>query len=390
MKINKLIQWKIVLPLIVLIAGCSDAGDNARIANIAASSTLENSDKYGAANLRGNPAASWCEGSATEGIGEKITFDLVNGSTNVLFIQNGFHSAQYFNSNNRVKDLKVSQDDFSQTVTLADNSSLQKINLSQDLQTGPVTLTILSVYKGTKWNDTCLTSVSLKEKPATGIESAKKDSNGYLVELTGRGPGEPGGTIKLCPDNIAEGSYSEATDGGLDSYRKKCKAVSWSKSGDTIILVSKCATDYLSDEYAPQSTSGVEEKMELSVSSPAVSTASFQDCKSTAMSESKEPDLSGRKICKGAAVDDKTRFDATLLPNGSLKGTGSTSGLRGLLNFTGGTWKVSNGKLELKTNFSGELYSADGSGNKETASQTFDYSVSIKELKEINGCLYIQ
>lgn len=106
----------------------------------------------------------WVEGCDDSGIGERI---YINHSTyiNSLIISNGFVSfkvSTYYN-NNRVKLLRVYNSNNTNeffTVELPDNAIPFEIKLP--FQTNIVELEILDVYKGDKYDDTCINFILCK------------------------------------------------------------------------------------------------------------------------------------------------------------------------------------------------------------------------------------
>lgn len=124
----------------------------------ATSSLKENGSEYSASNLSyvksNNP---WVEGKSNDGVNETITMKWKN-QIYAIVIVNGFISVNkpyLYSYNNRVCDIQI-VDENGNTLdfTLEDSPRPQIINLIQ--HTKEVKVIIKSVYKGTKWNDTCL------------------------------------------------------------------------------------------------------------------------------------------------------------------------------------------------------------------------------------------
>lgn len=132
---------------------------------IASSCLKENNSEYIAGNLGNTDLYNpWVEGKKGSGIGEKIEiFSSENISS--LVISNGFvsrNTATYYN-NNRVKKLKISDkqnpENFMEIV-LPDNAIPLEYKLnfcSKQLQ-----LEILDIYKGSKYDDTCINFILCK------------------------------------------------------------------------------------------------------------------------------------------------------------------------------------------------------------------------------------
>lgn len=121
--------------------------------------------------LDGDFNNTWCEAdSKGSGIGESITIEFDKPvSFDEIQIVNGFVSKDYYLKNNRVKTLKITQvakEHFQQKeYTLKDNvQTWQSINfdLTQTAQT--ITFEIRDVYKGSKYDDTCLDDIRLLYK----------------------------------------------------------------------------------------------------------------------------------------------------------------------------------------------------------------------------------
>ncbi|MEA2082015.1 MAG: hypothetical protein U9O97_04690 [Elusimicrobiota bacterium] len=217
------------------------------------SSELENRGPYvrgpyGARNLfDGNIKTCWSEGAKSDGIGESICVALEKETKNII-LQNGYaKNTEVFIANNRVKEAELSilaginipgevtetgvlfntlQYKKTKTIILEDSPEPQTIafpfkwrslvkfrtaairsfrKLHRKKLTGIkqspqavliLQLKILSIYKGTKYDDTCITSISFQNK--TGPDSKKhktqvkiyvnKSQNAILINT---GSGEP-------------------------------------------------------------------------------------------------------------------------------------------------------------------------------------------------------
>ena len=109
----------------------------------------------------------WVENKNDEGIGEWIEFE-IKESTDIdaFLISNGyvnFEKPYLFQANNRVKKIRIqSQDnDIDFTVILKDTSQFQEVKLPKTLSSGKkiIRFIIEEVYKGNKWNDTCINRI---------------------------------------------------------------------------------------------------------------------------------------------------------------------------------------------------------------------------------------
>ncbi len=176
---------------------------------VCSSSELKSkNDRYAAKNvIDNNPATAWVEGVSGSGINENITIGFgprtsgskVEGSTliNKIGIINGYSKDKdAFISNNRVKKIRVSYnscldlDEFEDKVPeqrnrildnigvekrdfddeaekilgeylLKDKMEMQYIQLDDPLLASYIKITILDVYKGDKFDDTCISEVKV-------------------------------------------------------------------------------------------------------------------------------------------------------------------------------------------------------------------------------------
>ncbi|WP_442265729.1 NADase-type glycan-binding domain-containing protein [Tenacibaculum sp. ZS6-P6] len=134
----------------------------------------------------GNFKTVWVEGKKGAGIGEKIEVELDNYNLAAICLVNGYtKNASTYLENNRLKKIKVEMEfvdynDPKKTQTSSfektfEDKKYSSINTNNfyDLVTKvgdfgegylkikKVTITILEVYKGTKYNDTCITELFL-------------------------------------------------------------------------------------------------------------------------------------------------------------------------------------------------------------------------------------
>jgi hypothetical protein len=109
-----------------------------------------------------NPKTAWVEGDRGDGQGNwiELRFDDVR-PVRYIGIENGF--GKTVDSNrwmqlNRVKDALIeTSDGLLERVHLKDTDRTQYIDLGRDTQPTWIRLTLLSVYPGSKWQDTALT-----------------------------------------------------------------------------------------------------------------------------------------------------------------------------------------------------------------------------------------
>lgn len=141
------------------------------IKSISSTSTLIEKDKeektYDVSNLLNNSWTSWSEGEADEGIGVKIIVNIdppvkLSKYNEFIDIVNGYGDLKYFYQNNRVKELRIYFNDNQnfEDIFLYDDWGIQSYSFNIDTVKEnylyKLTFEILSVYKGTKYNDTCL------------------------------------------------------------------------------------------------------------------------------------------------------------------------------------------------------------------------------------------
>jgi hypothetical protein len=146
------------------------------VTNIKATSRLasQGANNYNEKNLYDEDfKTSWVEGVKGYGIGEKITFtleDVYAGATGII-ITNGYSkSPTAWKNNSRVKKLKLSVDGEPKYIlNLKDQMGDQVFRWEEDgavnedgdklVGTFTVTLEILDVYKGDKYDDTAISEV---------------------------------------------------------------------------------------------------------------------------------------------------------------------------------------------------------------------------------------
>ncbi|MBR1752271.1 MAG: protein kinase [Ruminococcus sp.] len=124
---------------------------------------------YGAENaVDGDIMTCWSEGAADEGIGESITVypeeDEVTIDT--LYIANGIMTSETaYRYNNRVKRCRLEFSDGTlYEAAFPDNYSKQPTELvfPEELTVSWVTITIVEVYEGEKYDDTCIAEIYAK------------------------------------------------------------------------------------------------------------------------------------------------------------------------------------------------------------------------------------
>lgn len=132
--------------------------------SMTASSTFkEEGEDYSIENTQKTSLKPWVEGVKGSGIGEKIFMEFETGdhlnSVKYLLFSNGYVSYKQpdlYSKNNRVKKIKIESIDkqFTKTFEIKDTPNIQELILPE--ATNNIVITILDVYKGTHWDDTCI------------------------------------------------------------------------------------------------------------------------------------------------------------------------------------------------------------------------------------------
>jgi hypothetical protein len=123
----------------------------------------------------------WVEGKADSGIGESITVSLEN-PVNVINILNGYvdiEKKHLYRQNNRVSVMKIIDLDNNKEYILNFKDKVYYNSQVLDGKTRNIKLIIEDVYKGTKFNDTCITEMKFEY-----VENAKTIDEERLKFLT--------------------------------------------------------------------------------------------------------------------------------------------------------------------------------------------------------------
>lgn len=117
--------------------------------------------------IDGDYSTCWAEGASGSGVNESITISS-DGKQHVsqITITNGYYKdEELFYKNNRIKECKFEfSDNTSQNITLLGEYSEQSnlITFNPPVDTEYIKITILSVYSGNKYDDTCISEISIK------------------------------------------------------------------------------------------------------------------------------------------------------------------------------------------------------------------------------------
>ena len=132
----------------------------------------------------GLPETAWVVRTPRGGIGEWVRFAL-DSSIERVEIANGWQRSavdfpdkdtwSYFGKNNRVKTLDILRDDGSLVtrLALADTREIQRFNIS--LPAGTYRAVIADIFRGTRWNDTCLGELRFVRGTALGFDALARD-----------------------------------------------------------------------------------------------------------------------------------------------------------------------------------------------------------------------
>ena len=108
----------------------------------------------------GDRKTTWCEGVVGDGIGETMTV-LLSGEIVVdeIRVMPGYFDARYWADNNRVKRLSVRTERQTFDLPCPNEMSIQRFAFQEPLHFERITFEIAEVYRGDKWQDTCLSEM---------------------------------------------------------------------------------------------------------------------------------------------------------------------------------------------------------------------------------------
>ena len=114
----------------------------------------------------GNPRTSWQEGVDGDGIGESVHLKLSKPYMvkYMSFRLGNWNSREYYEGNNRPKELEITAGDVTQTVTFPDGQVEYWVEFSQECPASEIGVAILSVYEGSQWDDTCIAEIGIYGK----------------------------------------------------------------------------------------------------------------------------------------------------------------------------------------------------------------------------------
>ncbi|HUS85439.1 MAG TPA: hypothetical protein VMX56_09855 [Anaerolineales bacterium] len=196
------------------------------ITEILTQSTLESSaDEYNIAHLVDGTSKSWAEGEEGPGIGIGLDVRLeASAKIFVLYVKNGFGAQKWYSANNRVKEMSIENTDGRKVeFQLADDSEPQKITLQEPIEGARFIIRILSVYKGEKFDDTCLTEIAFKPIDLPNQQDKKEieapielsDAGYNLTLLSGGELKGSGSGMANCEAPFVTGSWGRTSDGRI-------------------------------------------------------------------------------------------------------------------------------------------------------------------------------
>jgi len=155
-------------------------------------------NRYGPENLfDGDRSTAWCEGVQGTGAGQYITLT-INGAPQFsrLIFENGYGKSQAaYWENARIRTVEVLTDTGIRVVGHLPDSPLESyIDLPRLLNHRQVRITILDVYPGTRYSDTCLSAL------AADFEAAEQMMN-PMVPVMPRPYSPP--TIVPAPGSVS-------------------------------------------------------------------------------------------------------------------------------------------------------------------------------------------
>ena len=234
----------IIVPAHVVSVGADRVHDQEKdmpgFDDVRVSSTLSSkTGKYIAPHLIDGSSRSWVEGVKGPGVGESIFIDFkAPVKVSYFYIKNGFGDPKWYGANHRVKELQVEStgrisDNFDKktfTVTLKDTGNMQKIDLPEKVLCRGFKFTIKSVYRGSKFDDTCISEISFKPlKVSASPQWSYQDPSrkkpvplnimGYelLLRPNGKMTGKGAGMCQCeCP--FVRGTWGPTSDGGYYLY----------------------------------------------------------------------------------------------------------------------------------------------------------------------------
>ncbi len=197
---------KAILPILLgalALPILSAADISVPLVSIAASSSLPDSESGSAAPRRirysgdkafdGRPDTAWVEGVPGPGIGQGIA---IKTESSIAFdsveILPGYFDERYFAANNRIKAFSLEAVEekglWKESFSCADGMKSQVVKLSRTVTAREIRLTILEVYEGSRWDDTCLSEFRFRlgnARYALSFSRIEYDRGSYKPSFNG-------------------------------------------------------------------------------------------------------------------------------------------------------------------------------------------------------------
>ncbi|HUT99362.1 MAG TPA: hypothetical protein VM054_09845 [bacterium] len=150
------------LPVLRRLDPCG--GESSPVVQPSASSHLTGDvcDMGPGAAVDGRFETAWCEGVPGTGVGESLalTFDGEYPLTGVTVLPGYARDPELWGDNARPRRLSLEAADRTFEFELKDEPALQRLELESTVWTDTLRVTILEVYPGERWDDTCIAEVT--------------------------------------------------------------------------------------------------------------------------------------------------------------------------------------------------------------------------------------
>ena len=108
-------------------------------------------------------STSWQEGVSGYGVGEwlKASFDGTYKVKYLAFRLGNWKNDKYYYGNAKPKTLRILIGNFEGEITFPDERAVQLVEFSQEVDANAIEITIVDVYPGTSWADTCIAAMDI-------------------------------------------------------------------------------------------------------------------------------------------------------------------------------------------------------------------------------------
>ncbi|MDO4616729.1 MAG: protein kinase [Lachnospiraceae bacterium] len=106
---------------------------------------------------------SWQEGVSGYGVGESVScqFNSTHEVKYIAFKLGNWRSEKYFKANAVPKTMTISIGDFVSQVTFSGKQKVEWVEIPDGVSAGGMSFIIDDIYKGTSWDDTCITDITI-------------------------------------------------------------------------------------------------------------------------------------------------------------------------------------------------------------------------------------